>query len=70
MDEMLSEGGLVTIILVSIGLFTFAGGLFDWDWFMTQRRARLVVKVVGRTGARVFYILLGIGIAIFAIFFI
>ncbi|MGB3714290.1 MAG: Imm17 family immunity protein [Candidatus Promineifilaceae bacterium] len=39
------------IIVVLVGLFTITGGLFNWDWYMTERKARFVVKLLGRTGA-------------------
>jgi len=55
------------LILSLVGLFSMAGGLFDWNWFMTSRRARLFVKLLGRTGARIFYVLLGLGLLILGI---
>jgi hypothetical protein len=53
----------MTLILVGAGLFSIAGGIFNWDWFMSHRRAALFVRLFGRMGARIFYILLGILIA-------
>lgn len=47
------------LLLVLIGAFAVAGGLFDWSWFMGNRRARRFVFLFGPTGARVFYALLG-----------
>jgi hypothetical protein len=55
------------MLVALIGLFSMAGGLFDWNWFMTNRRAWLFVKLLGRTGARVFYVLLGLGLIILGI---
>jgi len=52
------------LLIAFIGLFTMAGGLFDWDWFMKSRRAWLFVKLLGRTGARILYVLLGLGFII------
>jgi hypothetical protein len=51
-------------LFVAIGLFAIAGGVMDWEWFMNSRRAWLFVKLFGRNGARVFYVLLGAGIAV------
>ena len=51
------------------GAFSLAGAIFDWDWFMNNRRARLFVSIFGRTGARIFYGGLGLflmGMGIFA----
>jgi len=48
---------------VLAGLFSFAGAVFDWEWFMTHPRAALFVKLFGRDGTRVVYALLGILLA-------
>ena len=53
------------IFFMAAGLFSIVCALFDWDWFMTARRVRFVVRVFGRNGARIFYVLLGLGIMVF-----
>jgi len=53
---------LRAILFVAIGMFSLAGAMFNWDWFMNDRRAAFFVSVFGRTGARVFYALLGIAL--------
>jgi hypothetical protein len=51
---------LVPAVLISVsGLVAIAGAAFDVDWFMNHRKAALVVAVLGRTGARAFYAVLG-----------
>jgi hypothetical protein len=50
---------LAQIILILIGLFTAAGGVFGWDWFIGHWRARLFVKLFGYNGARIFYVVFG-----------
>ncbi len=52
------------LALVGIGAFSIAGAAGDWDFFMEHRKARLVAAIVGRDGARVFYGLLGTGLAV------
>lgn len=52
-----------SIFFVFAGLFSFAGAVFDWEWFMTHRKAALFVRLLGRSGARVLYALLGILLA-------
>lgn len=54
-----APGTPVAWVLVAIGLFTVCGALFDWSWFMGNRRARLFVALFGRGGARVVYGLIG-----------
>jgi hypothetical protein len=51
--------------LMAGGVFAICGAVFDWDWFMNHRRARLFVRVFTRSGARIFYGLLG-GAILFA----
>jgi hypothetical protein len=53
---------LMALFFVFAGIFTFCGGLFNWDWFMLNRRARLIVRIFGRGGARIFYMVLGVAI--------
>jgi small neutral amino acid transporter SnatA (MarC family) len=52
-----------SIFFVLAGLFSFAGAVFDWEWFMTNYRAAFFVRLLGRTGARVLYALLGVFLA-------
>ncbi len=54
----------VGLILVAAGLFSICGAAFDWDFFINSRKARLFVSILGRTGARVFYAILGLVIAV------
>lgn len=64
----MSEATVTGIILILVGLFSLVAALFDWDWFMENRRARFFVRVMGRTGARIFYGLLGVAIAMMGVF--
>jgi hypothetical protein len=51
-------------ILVATGLFALCGAGFAWEWFMNHRKARFFVGLFGRTGARIFYALLGTGLVV------
>lgn len=53
-----------------IAFFVLFGGLFsivcaakDYDWFMESGKAKRISLFFGRKGARIFYMLLGAGIA-------
>jgi hypothetical protein len=48
------------VVLMIAGVFSVAGGIADLDWFMQSRRARAVIGLMGRRGARVFYLVLGL----------
>ena len=56
----------VLLFLVA-GLFSIAGAVFNWDWFMNNYRARFFVNIFGRDGARVFYVILGLVIIVLGI---
>ena len=57
---MEDENMLPFLLMIGAGVFTIMGAIMDWNWFMNSRRARFFVGIFGRTGARIFYILLGL----------
>ena len=48
------------LIAVAAGIFSICGAVFNWDWFMTHRKAAFMVRIFGRSGARIFYGALGV----------
>ena len=54
----------IGLILVAGGLFSICGAAFDWDWFINSRKAQFFVAILGRTGARIFYGVLGVVVVI------
>ncbi len=50
----------IGLIFIAIGVFALCGAGFDWEWFMNHRKARFFTWMFGRTGARIFYGLLGV----------
>jgi hypothetical protein len=46
--------------IILAGLFSLAGAVYNWDWFMNARKARFIVSILGRSGARCLYGLLGV----------
>ena len=55
------------LLIVALGLFSIAGGLQDWPFFWNNRRARLMTTILTRRGARVFYVIIGIGLAVLGV---
>ncbi|OVE76049.1 hypothetical protein BVX97_02410 [bacterium E08(2017)] len=53
------------LIFVAIGIFSMLGGICNWDWFMESRKARFIVKIMTRNGARIFYGILGLAFIVF-----
>jgi hypothetical protein len=47
------------LIVVICGLFVTAA-ILDWQWLMDHRKARRLTSVIGRNGARITYVVLGV----------
>ena len=58
---------LVGLFFIVAGLFSIAGAWFNWNWFMNARKARFIVRILNRNGARIFYGCLGMVLLIFGI---
>jgi hypothetical protein len=58
------------LIFVAAGLFSICGGVFDWDFYMNNRKARFIVGIFGRSGARIFYVLLGLALVVLGALFV
>ena len=43
-----------------LGLCSLAVSVFNWDWYYTYLITPGVVRVIGRTGARIVYALVGL----------
>jgi small neutral amino acid transporter SnatA (MarC family) len=52
-----------TALFILAGLFSIAGALFNWEWFMTNYKAAVFVRILGRSGARILYAILGLLLA-------
>ena len=50
---------LIGVGIALIGVFAVIGAVCDWSWFFESHKAKSFVKLFGRGGARVFYVLLG-----------
>lgn len=51
-------------IFIGFGLFTLAGAIGNWEWFMNSRKARRLSRLITRNGARIFYSVLGIALMV------
>ncbi len=57
----------IPIIIIACGIFSLLGAVNNWDWFFNNYKAQPFVKIIGRTGARIFYGILGAFIIIIGI---
>jgi hypothetical protein len=53
------EGKVAGIFFMVVGLFALVAAILDWAWFMNHRKAQALVSILGHTGARIFYGILG-----------
>jgi hypothetical protein len=57
----------VGLIIGAAGAFSMLGAICNWDWFMNARKARFMVKILTRNGARIFYGILGLGLVVLGV---
>ena len=58
----------IFLFAIVAGFYAIAGAGLNWKWFMEHPKAQVFVRLFGRTGTRVFYILLGISVIILGVF--
>ena len=58
LTNLLGETG-TGLLIIAAGLFSIAGGLFAWPFFMNHRKAQFFVRILGMNGARGLYVVLG-----------
>lgn len=52
------------VLCFFMGMFSILGAILDWNWFFESRKSAIFVRLFGRNGARIFYIVLGLFIII------
>ena len=57
----------IGLVFVAAGAFSMAGAICNWDWFINSRKAKLLVKLLTRNGARIFYGILGLAIVVLGV---
>lgn len=48
------------ILFILAGTFSVLASVKNWDWYFNNRKAQPFVRIFGRTGARIFYTLIGV----------
>ena len=49
-------------LFIGLGLFSVVAAVMNLEWYFQTSAAQTFVRGLGRTGARLFYVLLGIGL--------
>ena len=53
---------IILILFILLGLFSIIAAIGNMDWYFPTEGAHFFVRYVGRNGARVFYVLLGLAL--------
>ncbi len=48
------------ILFMAAGLFSILGAYFEWNFFYKNRKVQRIIKLFGHSGAKIFYIVIGI----------
>ncbi len=51
--------------MIGVGALSLTASITNWEWFFKQRRAQSMIKLMGRSGARIFYAILGTFFVVF-----
>ncbi|WP_024857803.1 Imm17 family immunity protein [Ruminococcus albus] len=60
---------ILPTLILAVGVFNIFCACKDYDWFMNRESVRGWVRLIGRNGARVIYIIFGVVIILLAMFF-
>lgn len=52
----------ILVLFIALGLFSIVAAIFNFDWYFKTSGAMTFVNWLGRSGARIFYVLLGMGL--------
>ncbi len=52
----------ILILFIALGVFSIVAAALNLDWYFHTSGAMTFVKWLGRKGARIFYVLLGLGL--------
>ncbi len=56
----MDESIIFSILLFAIGLFSVIISIANWDYFLKPKKGTTVIKLFGRSGTRIEYMLFGL----------
>lgn len=57
----------IGLFFVAVGAFSMLGAICNWEWFMNARKARFMVRILTRSGARIFCGILGLAFVVLGV---
>jgi hypothetical protein len=61
---MIAQEIFVGAVSIVLGGVCIAAAIFNWPWTYEFQKARWIQRLCGRTGARIFFALLGVGLIV------
>ena len=55
---------ILSLFMIVVGVLLIAVSLLNWDWYFSRRRSQRMVDMVGRSGARLIYALVGLALGV------
>ena len=56
------------LLFIVIGFYAIAGAALNREGFMGDPKAQVFMRLLGKTGTRIFYIILGLGLVVLGLF--
>lgn len=64
---MINPDVFVGSVAIGLGLLVCSAAVFNWEWYYRLHKARWIESICGRGGARVFFVILGIGLIVLGV---
>lgn len=58
---------IISFFFALLGTLSICAAIANWEWFFNSNNGKIFVRLFKRTGARIFYMILGILIWVMAI---
>ena len=63
----MNQDAWLRILFILAGLFAILAAVFNWDFYFSSRKSRMLEGLIGRTGVRIFNGVVGILLVICSI---
>jgi small neutral amino acid transporter SnatA (MarC family) len=57
----------INILFIVVGVFVLIVSIMNWDWYFNSTKAQRLIRLIGRTGSRIFYSIIGLLLVIIGI---
>ncbi len=57
----------INILFIVVGVFILIVSIMNWDWYFDSTKAQRLIRLIGRTGTRIFYGIISLLLIIFGV---